>query len=216
MLSCLIKYIVLIFCLVLVFSVQAQKHEVGVQGGWLYGYPYGKTNSRTMHGGWNVGGYYRYTLNKWVGAESGLDYTRKKFEFEGELWENSLSVPLNVVVFPKFRFSLFGGIYFKNRLGTNTLSKTIMKSDGLGLVTIEYSSYQVEKKPVWGYTVGAKWNMKYCRLVISCKQDMTSWIKDFHKVWDYEGWIVKPYKSFSLNLTAEIPLWRKKQKHEVE
>lgn len=204
------KYFITIFLIILVLPSLAQKHEVGIQGGWLYGYPHGKTNSNTMYGGWDVGGYYRYSLNKWVGAESGLDYTRKKFYFKRDLWENSLSIPLNVVVFPKFRFSLFGGIYLKNRLGTNTLSETIIKSDGLGLKTMEYSSYQVEKKPVWGYTVGAKWNMKYCRLVVSCKQDITSWMKDFHKVWYYVGYpLVKPYKSFSLNLTAEIPLWRK-------
>lgn len=185
-------------------SVHAQKHEVGVNGGWLSGYPYGKSTSSVMQGGWSAGGYYRYTLNKWVGAESGLEYTRKKYEFEGDNWENSLSIPLNVVVFPKFRFSLFGGIYFRNRLG----KKTVLL--GHKPMTNEEIFLQVEKSPVWGYAAGVKWNMKYCRLVFSCKQDMNSWLKNFDRMW--HGIDEKAPKSFSINLTAEIPLWRNKKK----
>lgn len=211
MVTRLLKFVLLNLCLVLVISVQAQKHEVGINGGWLYGYPKGKSASSVMYGGWSAGGYYRCTLNKWVGAESGLEYTRKKYGFVEDVWENSLSIPLNVVVLPSFRFSLFGGIYLKNRLGKNTLSS------GINMVTGEQSFYQVEKKPVWGYTAGVKWNMKYCRLIFSCKQDMNTWMKDFDKVLHYEGWYLnKPHKSFSINLTAEIPLWRNKKKHEVQ
>lgn len=191
-----------------IISVQAQKHETGIHGGWLYGYPKGEANSSIMKGGWSAGGYYRYTVNRWVGVESGLDYTRKKCEVGNDYWENSLSIPLNVIVFPSFRFSLFGGVYMKNRLGTSFLW------GGTNLSTGEDDYYILkEKKPAFGYNAGVKWNMKYWRLVIFCQQDLTSWVKDFHKVMLYEGWpTVKPYKSFSINLTAEIPLWRNKKK----
>lgn len=208
MVTRLLKFVLLNLCLVFVFSVHAQKHEVGVNGGWLSGYPYGKSASSVMQGGWSAGGYYRYTLNKWIGAESGLEYTRKKYDFAGDVWENSLSIPLNVVVFPKFRFSLFGGIYFRNRLGKKTVSV------GHKPMTNEEIFLQVEKSPVWGYAAGVKWNMKYCRLVFSCKQDMNSWLKNFDRMWHSID--EKAPKSFSLNITAEIPLWRNKKKHEVQ
>lgn len=201
------QLVLLNFCLLLVVSAKAQKHEVGVNGGWLSGYPYGKSASSVMQGGWSAGGYYRYTLNKWIGAESGLEYTRKKYDFAGDVWENSLSIPLNVVVFPKFRFSLFGGIYFKNRLGKKTISL------GYNPYTNEETFLPVEKSPVWGYAAGVKWNMKYCRLVFSCKQDINSWLKNFDRMW--HGIDEKAPKSFSLNITAEIPLWRNKKKHEA-
>lgn len=208
MVTRLLKFVLLNLCLVLVISVQAQKHEVGVNGGGVFGYPGGKSTNGTIRSGWSAGGYYRYTLNKWIGAESGLEYVRKKYEFEGDNWENSLSIPLNVVTFPKFRFSLFGGIYFRNRLGKKTVSL------GHNPITNEEFFYQVEKRPVWGYTAGVKWNMKYCRLVFSCKQDMNSWMKDFDRMW--HGIDEKAPKSFSFNFTAEIPLWRNKKKHEVQ
>lgn len=202
MVTRLLKFVLLNLCLVFVFSVHAQKHEVGINGGWLYGYPKGKYTSSSMEGGWSVGGYYRYTMNKWIGAESGLDYIRKKYQFEKDNWENSLSIPLNVVVFPKFRFSLFGGIYFRNRLGKSTVLL------GYNQITNEKIFYHVEKNPIWGYTAGVKWNMKYFRLVFSCKQDMNSWIKDFDRIRSD----IKLPKSFSFNFTAEIPLWRNKKK----
>lgn len=194
MVTRLLKFVLLNLCLVFVFSVHAQKHEVGVNGGGVFGYPGGKSTNGTIRSGWSAGGYYRYTLNKWVGAESGLEYVRKKYEFEGDNWENSLSIPLNVVAFPKFRFSLFGGIYFRNRLGKKTVSL------GHNPITNEEIFYQVEKRPVWGYTAGVKWNMKYFRLVFSCKQDMNSWMKDFDRMW--HGIDEKAPKSFSFNITA--------------
>lgn len=202
------RYIIFIYLFLFAISAYAQKHEVGVNGGGVFGYPGGKSTNGTIRSGWSAGGYYRYTLNKWVGAESGLEYVRKKYEFDKDIWENSLSIPLNVVVFPKFRFSLFGGIYFRNRLGKNTVSLGYFPGDD------EESFYQVEKRPVWGYTAGVKWNMKYFRLVFSCKQDMNSWMKDFDRMW--HGIDEKAPKSFSFNITAEIPLWRNKKKHEAQ
>lgn len=207
MTSNLLKIILLNLGLIFNFFIQAQNHEIGIYGGGLHGYSKGKANSKVTAGGWNVGGYYRYTFNKWIATESGIDYTRKKLEFGGDLWENSLSVPLNLIVFPSFRFSLVGGFYLKNRLGTNILSS------GKNSITGKRTFYQVEKKPAWGIAAGAKWNMKYCRLVIFCKQDLTSWVKDFQKVWNYVGWPLKePFKSFSVHITAEIPLWQNKKK----
>lgn len=193
------------FILILTLSVQAQKHETGILGGWLYGNPEGKANSTTMHGGWNAGGYYRYTWNKWLGIESGLEYTRKKIYVNDEEWESSLSVPLNAIVFPSFRFSIFGGIFFKNHFEHITMSYFIPQ-------TTQQSIYKVEKKPVWGFTAGLKWNMKYCRLGFSYKQDLTSWMKNFKEIQSHSLDMREAFKGFSMNITAEIPIWRSKEK----
>lgn len=206
-----LKLILLCACLCFLSTLHAQKHEVGINGGGTFGYPKGKNNNNTLKSGWSVGGYYRYTFNKWVGVESGLEYARTKYVFGDKEWENALTIPLNAIVFPSFRFSLFGGIYLKNRLETTTLL------NGSFFQTNTRTFYQVEKKPVWGYTAGIKWNMKHCRLAIFGKQDLNSWIKDFDKVLSYEGWYLKePFKSFSINIALEIPLWRQRKKHEME
>lgn len=203
----LLKFVLVALCLVFFVTAKAQTHEVGVHGGWLTGYNAGRENTSTMTGGWTAGGYYRYTVNKWFGVESGLDYTRKKLEIGHDLWENSLSVPVNVVVFPKFRFSLFGGLYMKNRLGTTILS------GGTSSATGKESTWELKKKPAWGYEAGVKWNMKYFRFVVYCKQDMISWVKDNDQIRKWYAWTRFPHtiKSFSIKLTAEIPLWQSRK-----
>lgn len=200
----LLKFILVNLCLVLFVTGKAQTHEVGVHGGWVIGYNSGRDNTSTMTGGWTAGGYYRYTVNRWVGAEGGVDYSRKRFEFYYQLWENSISVPVSLVVFPKFRFSLFGGLYMKNRLGTTTFK------GGYDFDMNKIPPSELKKRPAWGYHAGIKWNMKYFRFVASCQQDLTSWVADFSQI---QGWICQhPIKSFYINLTAEIPLWRNRKR----
>ena len=94
----------------------AQKHEVGAMGGFVLGGPVGQVNG--IYGGGEGGAYYRYVPNKWIGLQGRLNY-QYLVEDSGN-WSklrHSVVEPLRAVVFPKFRFSLVGGLFMRQVFG---------------------------------------------------------------------------------------------------
>lgn len=219
----------LLFGLLLLMALSGlgQKHEVGVDGGFLFGNPVGKANNDNLKGGGKGGVYYRYVLNKWIGVQGGLDY--QNFVEDGEYLDkemalrHSLTVPVRAVVFPRSRFSILGGLYMRKLFGDTKKTCHIYGSgweetqDGSSL--FDKMRVRLGNRPVWGYEAGVAWNHKSWRLVVSFRQDFTSWmLKDEHEIiyrkYDYAfagRFPQKLPKSTTCHLTVEVPLWRAKK-----
>lgn len=115
---------VLLVCFLTVSSTAwCQKHEIGVHGGGIIGNPIGKNNSSDVAGGFNAGVYYRYAPIKWIGVQGGVRY--QFFNENQGYWvnrnslKNALEIPLQVIVFPKYRFNLIGGDIYEESFGKN-------------------------------------------------------------------------------------------------
>ena len=196
----------LLFGLLLLMALPGlgQKHEVGVDGGFLFGNPVGKANN-----------------------DKGLDY--QNFVEDGEYLDkemalrHSLTVPVRAVVFPRSRFSILGGLYMRKLFGDTKKTCHIYGSgweetqDGSSL--FDKTRVRLGNRPVWGYEAGVAWNHKSWRLVVSFRQDFTSWmLKDEHEIiyrkYDYAfagRFPQKLPKSTTCHLTVEVPLWRAKK-----
>ena len=205
---------VLLVCFLTVSSTAwCQKHEIGVHGGGIIGNPIGKNNSSDVAGGFNAGVYYRYAPIKWIGVQGGVRYQffneNQGYWFNRNSLKNALEIPLQVIVFPKYRFNLIGGIYMKNLLGRTVTSDEVHNSEQ----TIEAQMYKMSKKPIFGYEVGVAWNRKNCRIVFSFRQDINSWMdkQDQKSVLQTQGryfFMKHVPKSMTFNISVEIPLWR--------
>lgn len=195
------KYFIISLFLLLNLSAYTQKHEIGIGGGWIQGYPEGKKNSNIIYGGWNAGAYYQYIPSQWIGIQSGL-----YFERQNPKHDNHCLIPIKAIVFPKFRFSLIGGVYMRNMLNS------YLFSDSYDAAVHKKLYVNFPTKPAWGYELGAKWNMKYCRLILSYRQDFSSWVysKDIRYIRLYSWYTEFTPKRNTFSLEVEIPLWRNK------
>ncbi len=172
----------------------AQKHEVGATGGFVLGGPVGQVNG--IYGGGEGGAYYRYVPNKWIGLQGRLNY-QYLVEDSGN-WSklrHSLVVPLRAVVFPKFRFSLVGGLFMRQVFGET-------KTWG--------GQFRFSKHPALGYEAGVAWNHRHWRLVLSLQKEFSSWMseKEYDKASERGVylWASRP-KSATFHLALEVPLW---------
>lgn len=173
----------------------SQKHEVGAMGGFVLGGPVGQVNG--IYGGGEGGAYYRYVPNKWIGLQGRLNY-QYLVEDSGN-WSklrHSVVVPLRAVVFPKFRFSLVGGLFMRQVFGET-------KTWG--------GQFRFSKHPALGYDAGVAWNHRHWRLVLSLQKEFSSWMskKEYDKALERGVflWKSRP-KSATFHLALEVPLWR--------
>ena len=159
----------------------SQKHEVGAMGGFVLGGPVGQVNG--IYGGGEGGAYYRYVPNKWIGLQGRLNY-QYLVEDSGN-WSklrHSVVVPLRAVVFPKFRFSVVGGLFVRQVFGE---AKVIYeKPSKPGDVAIWGGQFHFSKRPAFGYEAGVAWNHRHWRLVLSLQKEFSSWMskKEYDKV----------------------------------
>lgn len=195
----------LIVCLLVLSAIfsQAQRHETGVAAGGFYANTLGKTD-HTWYGGWSGGIYYKYTPLKWVGIQSGLYYQNvsRRLSLSSNL-KHSLVLPIRLILFSDFRFNFLGGIYMENLMGNFRSSDHYDE----GIKDFQYINF--DKKPIFGYEIGGKWNMKYFNLVIAYRRDFTSWMNDVNRIHIYTA-IKEAPKASAIHATLEIPIWRSK------
>ena len=199
-----------LFCLLMlaVLPGWSQKHEVGAMGGFVLGGPVGQVNG--IYGGGEGGAYYRYVPNKWIGLQGRLNY-QYLVEDSGN-WgkmRHSVVVPLRAVVFPKFRFSVVGGLFVRQVFGE---AKVIYeKPSKSGDVAIWGGQFHFSKRPAFGYEAGVAWNHRHWRLVLSLQKEFSSWMskKEYDKVSEHGIylWASRP-RSATFHLALEVPLWR--------
>ena len=219
----------LLFGLLLLMALPGlgQKHEVGVDGGFLFGNPVGKANNDNLKGGGKGGVYYRYVLNKWIGVQGGLDY--QNFVEDGEYLDkemalrHSLTVPVRAVVFPRSRFSILGGLYMRKLFGDTKRTwwkdRYEFSEEGGDHNTFDKVRVRFGNRPVWGYEAGVAWNHKSWRLVVSFRKDLSSWMlkKEYNRVAEqffapwFDDFPREMPKSTTCHLTVEVPLWRAKE-----
>lgn len=202
-----------------------QKHEVGAAGSFVLGYPQGKDNSSELRCGWRAGAYYRYVPNKWIGLQSGVyvqgfDENRELL-YDLDACKYALVVPVQAVVFPRFPVSLVGGLSLRQLFGETRVFYWIEDPNEEFL---QEGTIKLSKHPVLGYEAGVAWNRRHFRVVLSVRGDLTSWLDkgDYALAVEYlgvssdrryyNGFLAHRPKSFTYNLTLEIPIWRNKER----
>lgn len=220
------KYLITFLGIIFSVSLFGQKHEVGAAGSFVLGYPQGKDNRSELRCGWRAGAYYRYVPNKWIGVQSGV-YVQG-FDENRELLcdldacKYALVVPVQAVVFPKFPVSLVGGLSLRQLFGETRVAYQKQIDTGNGVVN-QGGTINLSKHPVLGYEVGVAWNRRHFRVVLSMRGDLTSWLDkgDYALAAEhlgvsdgryYGGFLAHRPKSFTYNLTLEIPIWRNKER----
>ena len=166
-----------------------------------------------MAGGFNAGFYYRYVPIKWIGVQSGISYQflneNQEYLINRGALKDALVIPLQAVVFPKFRFNLTGGVYMKTLFGKTVTSDEVHNS----VQSPHAKMYPLSKHAVFGYAAGIAWNRKFCRIALSFRQDINSWMdKDEQRHVLHEAgediFLEHTPKSMTFNLSVEVPLWR--------
>lgn len=208
------RVFVFLVCFLAVSSAAwCQKHEIGVHGGGVVGNPVGKNNGSDVAGGFNAGFYYRYVPIKWIGVQSGISYQflneNQEYLINRGALKNALVIPLQAVVFPKFRFNLTGGVYMKTLFGKTVTSDEVHNS----VQSPHAKMYPLSKHAVFGYAAGIAWNRKFCRIALSFRQDINSWMdrQEHKRVLQMDGryfFLEHTPKSMTFNLSVEVPLWR--------
>lgn len=181
------KIIFTICFLFLIISCFAQikngKHEVSLAGGYLLVDPDTDLNKH----GFSINALYSYIPIKWFGIQTGIQYNyTQNYCYGKDTIHAPLQIPLYIVLFPKFKFSLTGGVYYEIVTGK----------------LVEDAHY-MEKQNVWGYELGIRKNWKHIRLKLAYKKGITPW---YHEKPGAHAYPSK--KSRAFNATIEIPIWR--------
>jgi hypothetical protein len=166
-----------------------QKHEAGINAGVISVNPK-RQQVTDMVFGYQLGGYYQYSPFRYAGVQAGVQYRRVNMNFTLTMpmytgvpdLKHQLLLPMEVILFPHACFSWLAGGYFEYLFGK------VQETPG----------FQSYKHPVFGVTGGARCNFKHFRLRVDLKRDVNAWITGL-----MEG------KSLALNLSIEVPLWRR-------
>lgn len=188
------------FLLLGVSSVSAQKlHNIGVAGGYMM-INIKEKKLENFDKGYNLGAYYMFVPSRFAALQTGLFYRYLNSKYVTEL--SSLKhigmIPLELILFPRFRINVIGGIYWQHFFGKP--NKTLGES-----VVPLYMDKLYKQRNAMGAVCGLKVNLKYCFLRIDCRSSYRGWLQGRKKTSEYG----QSYKDISMNFSLELPLWTK-------
>lgn len=203
----MLKYYLFSILLIISISSFSQRHEIGIQGKYIYGYPIGIKNEATgTESGWGMGVYYCYKPLSWLGLRSGINYRNlnEGFDFFQTNIRHSLLLPIQMLLSPASCLSFSCGFYMRNLI-RRPLLKECWNID-------EEKYFLLKNHPIFGYHAGVVWKAKYFHLELFCEQDITSWMgsSDLMLIQKYDpyGFFKKQAKSFVAGISVEVPLWK--------
>lgn len=160
-------------------------HQISVSGGYLSVYRGADINLN----GFSVATFYHYTPLRWVGLQTGVQYNYTKSYFGNDAHIHApVQLPLYLVIFPGFRFSITGGIYYEFISGH---------------LPEDFVTPYMKVQNVWGYGIGLRRNFRPLNIKLEYKKAMKPWYTPLP-----EAVSDKDRTSWSINVMIEVPIWR--------